>query len=214
MYILPPLVALGVVLMPLLSTVSILPRIRVSPGFALLDQNGATVTNEDLRGDIVVFGLASLDCDDTCRSTLTAMREAAQRFDETPADADEPQIRLVTILVDPIEDPGRLQEFVSEFDLDADTWSVVSGSESALRAVVGSGFEVYVARTADGGFVHDPAVFLTDHAGFLRAEYRTGTPRANTIAEDIDRVLTEARAGRVGGLLYNAAHSLSLSCGG
>jgi hypothetical protein len=47
----------------------------------------------------------------------------------------------------------------------------------------------------------------------LRAEYRTANPRASTLAADIERILNEARAGAVGGLLYTAAHSLSLSCG-
>ncbi|CAN5683714.1 hypothetical protein BH23CHL2_BH23CHL2_03090 [soil metagenome] len=73
---------------------------------------------------------------------------------------------------------------------------------------------MYLRKTDAGGFDCDPAIFLTDHAGILRAEYRTGTPRASTISGDIDRILTEASDGSVGGMLYNAAHSLSLPCGG
>lgn len=215
MYILPPLIALFVVLLPLLSTVSILPRIRVSPGFALMDQHGATLTNEDLRGDIVLFGLASLECDSNCETTLEAMRVAAEQASTavTGADAEAPGFRVVTIVVDPVDEPDALAEFARAHGIDAANWSVVSGSEAAVRAVVASGFEVYLANSADGSFVHDPGVFLTDHAGFLRAEYRTGNPRAGTIAGDIGRVLNEATAGSVGGLLYDAAHSLSLTCG-
>ncbi|MEZ4572271.1 MAG: SCO family protein [Thermomicrobiales bacterium] len=198
----------------MLSTIHLTANTRVSPGFALIDQSGATITNEDLRGDIVVIGLASLDCDDTCEATLGAMKQAAQQFSNASDDPDQPDIRLMTIIVDPVEQPNVLESFAEQHDLVEDRWSIVSGSESVLRAVVGSGFEVYLAKRGDGALVHDPAVFLTDHAGFLRAEYRTGSPRAATISEDIDRVLAEANAGKVGGILYNAAHSLSLSCGG
>ncbi len=216
MYVVPPLIALFVVLLPLLSTVSILPRIRVSPGFALLDQRGETLTSADLHGDIVVFGVVSLDCRESCEATLDAMRTAAARAAEASPDeagGEAPGVRVVSIVADPVEDPALLARFAADHDIDAERWSVVSGSEAAVRAVVASGFEVYLAKSADGAMVHDPGVFLTDHAGFLRAEYRTGNPRADTIADDIDRIMTEATAGAVGGLLYDAAHSLSLSCG-
>ncbi|CAN5683758.1 hypothetical protein BH23CHL2_BH23CHL2_03100 [soil metagenome] len=128
MYILPPLFALFVVLLPLLSTVSVLPRIRVSSGFALIDQRGQTLTNRDLHGQIVMFGLVSLDCGAPCRNTLGAMNEATRRFDAASADPDQPEIHLVTIVVDPIEDPEALQAFATKFDIVADEWSVVSGA--------------------------------------------------------------------------------------
>jgi cytochrome oxidase Cu insertion factor (SCO1/SenC/PrrC family) len=212
MYILPPMIALFVVLLPLLSTVSVLPRIRVSPGFALTDQRGETLTNVDLHGEIILFGLATLDCDAGCQETLDAMRGAAARAQLSAENPDEPGLRLVAIVVDAVDDPAVLAAFAGEFGLTSDNWSVVSGGEAVVRAVVNSGFEVYSSASA-AGVVHDPGIFLTDHAGFLRAEYRSGTPPAETIAADIDRILNEASAGAVGGLLYNAAHSLSLSCG-
>ena len=212
MYVLPSLIALFVVLMPLLSTVSVLPRIRISPGFALLDQRGETLTNAELHGDIAVFGLVSLKCDRNCAATLDAMREAAAQANVVTGEPDQPGLKLIAIVVDPVEDAQRLADFAAERGLDSKGWSVVSGSAATVRALVSSGFEVHLATLA-GGTVHDPAVFLTDHAGILRAEYRTGNPRSSTIAADIDRILNEANSGAVGGLLYNAAHSLSLSCG-
>lgn len=214
MYVLPPMIALFVVLLPLLSSVSVLPRIRVSPGFALIDQRGETLTNEDLRGDIILYGLVSLDCDDACQATINAMQRAAEQAAVVAEDADDPGLALVTIVVDAGDQPELLADFAVERGLDAEGWSVVSGSESAVRALVGSGFEVYMTTDQNGEIHHDSGIFLTDHAGFLRAEYRTGTPGPSTIAGDIERVVNEAKAGAVGGLFYNAAHSLSLSCGG
>ena len=147
MYILPPLIAVFVVLLPLLSTVSILPRIRISPGFALMDQQGDTLTNEDLRGEIVLYGIVSLNCDEGCVATIDAMKQAAIEANVVPEDPEQPGLRLVTIVVDPVVESETLADFASTFDMETDEWSVVSGSESAISAVVGSGFEVYFTKT-------------------------------------------------------------------
>lgn len=214
MYILPPLVALAVVL-PAISTITILPRIGASPGFVLMNQRGETVTSESLRGSIVVFSIASLGCDGGCSEALAAMKRIRQDFEAAAGDAGEhPDVRLVTIIVDGAGEPETLQRFAAAHGIDDGGWSVLSGSDVAVRAVVTSGFNVQLDGGSGGQVAVDPAVFLADHAGFLRAEYRTSTPQVDVIHADIERILDEAGAGGVGGLFYNAAHSLSLSCGG
>ncbi len=213
MYVLPPLIALAIVLVPTLSTVAVLPRLGVGPGYALIDQRGEIVSNESLRGDIIVYGLASLDCSDDCAASIAAMQAVQSEFPPSARSQDDPSIQFVLIVVDAIEDPDLLQKFGATQGIEDDRWSILSGNEAAIRAVVGSGFEVYLGRDDNGQVRYDPGVFLTDQAGFLRAEYRNGVPAVNVIQEDIGRVIAEANAGTVGGLFYNAAHSLSLTCG-
>jgi len=208
-YVLPPLIALAIVLVPTLSSAAILPRIGVGPGFALVDQQGQLVTNEQLRGEIVVYSLATTDCNAACAATLAALKDARERV---ALDA-EPAVRFVTIVVDAGDDPGALSAFAAAQGIVADDWTVLSGSEAAVRAVVSSGFEVYLGKAEDGSVTHGPGVFLVDQAGFMRAEYRAGTPIPSVVADDIGRIRTEANAGKVRGLFYDAAHSLSLSCG-
>lgn len=208
-YVLPPLVALAIVLLPTLSSAAILPRLSVGPGFGLTDQHGQFVTNEHLRGEIVVYSLATVDCNDACAATLAALKNARERA----AQDIEPPLRFVTLVVDAGADPRALSDFAEAHGIASDDWSVLSGDEAAVRAVVSSGFEVYLGRADDGSVTHGPGVFLVDHAGFLRAEYRTGTPSPSLVADDIGRIRVEANAGSVRGLFYDAAHALSLSCG-
>ena len=47
----------------------VLPRIGVSPGFALIDQSGRRLISEDLRGHIVVYNFADTDCAAPCPQT-------------------------------------------------------------------------------------------------------------------------------------------------
>jgi hypothetical protein len=123
-------------------------------------------------------------------------------------------VRLIAIVVDAAENPAALMQFAEAHGIAGEQWRVLSGSEAAVKAAVGSGFGVRFERASSGATSHDPAVFLSDHAGFMRAEYRGDAPRANVIGGDVERILDEANAGSVGGLFYSAAHSLSLSCGG
>ncbi len=47
----------------------ILPRITLAPGFALTDQDGNRLTNEDMRGKLVLYNITHTDCDPPCRQT-------------------------------------------------------------------------------------------------------------------------------------------------
>src|SRR5690606_41227209 len=78
-YVLPPLVALAIVLLPTLSSAAILPRLSVGPGFGLTDQHGQFVTNEHLRGEIIVYSLATADCKEACGPQLGAPETARAR---------------------------------------------------------------------------------------------------------------------------------------
>ena len=53
--------------------IKVLPRIRLSPGFAMLDQNGLRVTNESLRGSIVVFSYTYTRCQEKCAASLQTL---------------------------------------------------------------------------------------------------------------------------------------------
>ena len=213
MYVFPPAIALTVVLIPLVSTASVLPRIRVSPSFVLQDHRGQPITNQDLRGSIVLTGLATLECGDHCLAQLDTMRAAAESSRSAGDSSDTPPVKMLVVVVSPTENPEVVRQFAADHDLTGEEWIVVSGTESAISVLLASGFEVYFERSPDGVVTHGPGIFLTDHVGILRAEYRTGVPARLVVAGDIERIQTEATAGKVGGLLYNAAHSLSLSCG-
>ncbi len=73
--------------------------------------------------------------------------------------------------------------------------------------MVGAGFKVYYTPNGEDGYRVDPAFFLVDGWGILRAEYRYRIPRTDLLLRDIGLVTREARAatGMVR-LAYEAAH--------
>ena len=52
----------------------VLPRIMVAPGFSLVDQGGKRLTNEELRGNLVLYAFAQPDCQAPCLETSRDLR--------------------------------------------------------------------------------------------------------------------------------------------
>src|SRR5260370_18672146 len=80
--------------------------------FKLTDQNGQTVTDQDLKGHpfLVFFGFTH--CPDVCPTTLFEVSEILRALGP---DAD--RVRALFITVDPERDtPGLMKDYLSSFD--------------------------------------------------------------------------------------------------
>ena len=85
--------------------IKVLPRIRLSPGFAMLDQNAQQVTNESLRGSIVVFSYTYSRCPESCRPTLQTLNSLQTAI--ASLDTGGFPVKLVTISLDSQHDPPQ-----------------------------------------------------------------------------------------------------------
>jgi protein SCO1 len=184
----------------------VLPRIGLAPGYSLVDQDGQTLTSEDLRGRITLYNFTYGNCQAPCVDTTPQMQTVVDRLN----DLDEVgvPVRLVTISVDPNEDtPARLRTMGEQYGADFTQWRFATGDAQRLKYVVGGGFGVYYADRPGGGITLDPAFFLVDGAGLLRAEYRTATPDVAVILRDIKLIAQEAlNSTGATRLAYEAAH--------
>ena len=183
----------------------VLPRITLAPGFALTDQNGNQISNEDLRGQIVLYNFTYTNCEE-CAQTDEVMAQVQNRLDEV-AVADIP-IKLVTISVDPEHDtPEVLTEYAQSLSANPDQWVFATGSPAMLKSVIGGGFSLFYQQQEDGAFALDPGFMLIDGNGIMRAEYRTAVPEIDIILRDIGLLVEEAQnsngAAKLG---YEAAH--------
>lgn len=196
----------GVVAFATLRPILVLPRITLAPGFALTDQDGSRLTNEDMRGKLVLYNLTYTDCAEPCPPTSTVMQEVAARLPEL--ENGTVPVELVTISIDPQRDtPERLAQYAAGLDADTSRWHFVTGPLERLKWVIGSGFRVYFDHKEDGRIVFDPAFMLVDGMGILRAEYRTAAPGADRILGDMQLVLDEiARSKGANKVAYEAAH--------
>jgi len=199
------LAVLSVVAFATLQPIKVLPRIGLAPGFILTDQNGQRLTNEDLRGKIVLYNFSYTQCGEPCKGMDATMRAVQDRLagQETAV-----PVSLVTISFDPERDTSAaLQARAREVGADPARWRLAVGEPSQTKAIVGGGFEVYYEPDGKGGFKFDPAFALVDGWGILRAQHRNRTPDADVLVRQIRVVDDEVRKSRgVARLAYEAAH--------
>ncbi len=193
--------------------VKVLPRIRVAPGFLLVDQDGQPLSSEDLRGTVVLYGFAYSRCDlEACRQTEATLRAIQEGL---PArNLEGMSFRILTLSLDPVHDtPEALRAYARRVGADPAVWRFATVADPALlRAVVGGGFEVYYEPQADGSIRYDPVFLLVDGWGVIRAEYRYQTllPQTERILWHLEVLASEVRNSRgVGKLAYEAAHLFS-----
>ncbi|MCA8888062.1 MAG: SCO family protein [Parvularculaceae bacterium] len=136
---------------------------QFSADFALIDQDGAPLSDEDLRGKVllVYFGFAS--CPDVCPLALGRLSGALNEL----TDAERAEIAPLFITVDPDRDtPEAMKSFLS-FD---DRIIGLTGDRAAVEAAKAS-FKVYaqaqpLADSALGYTVqHTSLFYLVDRSG-------------------------------------------------
>ncbi|MCA9970467.1 MAG: SCO family protein [Anaerolineales bacterium] len=208
LWALPIVIALGLAAFSILRPIQVLPRIMLAPGYALTDQNGELLTNEDMRGKIVLYNVTYTNCADPCVQTSLFMQQVQARLGELPPSSVP--IELVTISIDPAHDtPEVLAAYAAELGA-TDRWHFVSGAANRLKAVVGAGFGLYYEPQPDGRFALDTGLMLVDGTGILRAEYVRKLPDMDIVLRDLNLLLEEAQNSEgMGRLAYEAAHLFS-----
>ncbi len=199
----------GLLAFVIFQPIKVLPRIRLAPGFALTAQDGRQISNEDLRGQFVLYNFTYTHCQAAgCPETDQVAREVYQHLGE--AKTDNIPVTLVTISFDPARDtPDALHAYAQSLGADPARWHFVTGDAGRIKAIIGSGFEVYYEAQPDGSFKFSPSMILVDGWGIIRAIYRPATnpPDASRILKHFDVLAQEVRNSKgVAKLGYEAAH--------
>ena len=135
--------------------------------FKLIDQNGQTLTDQDLRGHpfLVFFGFTH--CPDVCPTTLFEVSEILRALGP---DAD--RTRALFITVDPERDTAPImKDYLSSFDP-----HLLGGTgDPAAIAAVAKAYRVYYKKVPleDGGYTmdHTAIVYLMDKNGRFVAPF-------------------------------------------
>ncbi len=187
--------------------IKVLPRIGLGPGILLTDQDGRSVSSDTLRGKIVLYSFGFSRCTTPCQGSLTVLKDI-QHMLQADAASRTVAVQLVTISFDPAHDTSAvLRQMSLAAGADPALWAFTTGEPSRLKYAIGGGFEVYYGPNASGSFDYDPAMMLIDGWGIVRAEYRTPTPKLETVQRDV-RLLIEEAQNSVGAAryAYEAAH--------
>ena len=153
--------------------------------FRLVDQNGKTVTDADLKGkwSLVYFGYTH--CPDACP---TALNDISIALDELGPKRDA--VRPVFVTVDPERDtPEVLKSYVTAFD--APILALSGTPEEVAQAA--KGFRVYYAKHPEAGgdysMDHSSVIYVMDPEGRFTASFtQENTPEE--IAERLKKLLS------------------------
>ncbi|MCA9916665.1 MAG: SCO family protein [Anaerolineales bacterium] len=188
--------------------ITVLPRITLAPGFFLADETGEKFTSEDLRGQIVLYNFTYSNCTEPCLQTSQVMAEVQSRLAEV--DSSVP-IKLVSFSIDPDrDDAAQLAAYAQALGADPAIWHWATGGAAQLKSVIGGGFGVYYKEQENGYIELDPAFFMVDGSGLLRAEYRTNDPDVDIILRDFGLLAAEVdNSEGIYRFAYEAAHLFS-----
>jgi cytochrome oxidase Cu insertion factor (SCO1/SenC/PrrC family) len=138
--------------------------------FSLTDQNGRTVTRDDLRGKVWLASFIFTRCKSLCPRVTAAV---AQLADELGPQDD---VRLVTFSIDPEYDtPEVLNRYAKTYHADPDRWLFLTGPKKTIYGpVVKESFHYLAqpnegaARTPGNEVTHTAHVFVVDKKGVVR----------------------------------------------
>jgi len=199
-----PLVA--IVLFAVLQPVKVVPRIGLAPGFIFTDMNGERLSNEDLRGKMVIYNFTTTACEAPCidtSPTMQQLQEMVQRIDTRGI-----PVAMVTMLLDAEQaTPERMRAYAEQVGADPAIWHIVTGAPERLKQVVGGGFELYYEQKDNGVFEFAPMTALVDGNGILRVQYKRDAPDVDFVERDLQLMIDEVQnSAGAGGLVYEAAH--------
>ncbi len=200
------LLLIGLLAFAIFQPIQVLPRMALGPGFSFVDQAGARLTNEDLRGHLVLYTFTYTECRANCPQTSYTLQRVQERL--TQINTRGLPVDLVTISFDPARDtPQQLLAFARQLGADLAHWHFVTGEPTALKNVIGSSFGIYYTQADDGAFTFDPAFVLVDGTGIIRAKYRTANLDLAIVQRDLELIATEAQHSQgAARLAYEAAH--------
>ena len=156
-----------------------LPVIRAVPEFSLTDQNGQTVTNDDLRGRIWIADFIFTRCKGPCPLMTARMLEMQRALTKTP------EVKLVSVTVDPEYDtPEVLKAYAEANHANPDRWKFLTGDKEVIEKLVTEGFMQHLAEE-NGEPVHGTMFLIVDGNGMVRSARMLEDP------ELIPKILTD-----------------------
>lgn len=165
-----------------------LPVYGTMPAFQLQDQSGASVTEDALRGHVVVINFIFTRCPTVCPVFSMKMRRIQDRTEDMGD-----MLKLVSFTVDPAYDtPEVLAAYAREHGADPARWRFLTGTSDDIRRIATEGLMLAMDQqgTLPGGapdIIHGEHFVLLDHTLQIRGYYSSDD------AKRIERMLRDAR---------------------
>jgi protein SCO1/2 len=168
-----------------------LPVIATVPDFSLTEASGRIVSRQDLAGKPWVADLVFTHCGGICPTMSAAMSRLVT------SSSDLPQVRFVSISVDPANDtPEALTAYAERFKADRTRWLFLTGEQDAIRRLAVEGLKLPLAdgdpAQGEDAILHSQRFVLVDADSQVRGTYEVRDQEAMfKLRGDLER-LTEA----------------------
>jgi protein SCO1/2 len=162
------------------------------PHFALIERDGRTVTETDLKGSVSILTFIFTRCTDSC-PLQTARMSQLQR------DIDDPQLRLVSVTVDPLYDtPAVLTAYAARYGASQDRWLFLTGAPDVVWRFMGDMLRLPPppgpAASAAPSIAHTSSFLLLDRALTIRGHYSSDPARLDELRRATLALLREPAA--------------------
>ena len=143
------------------------------------DQGGRAVRLAELRAPVRVVALVYTHCEATCPLVVADLK----RVEASVAAARRGDVRFVLVSLDPERDtPGRLAEWARATRLDPARWTLLAGSDEAVRELAAT-LDVRYQRQAGGEVAHANVITVVAPDGTIAHQQAgLGDPAGETIA--------------------------------
>lgn len=143
-----------------------LKKFNQVPTFEFVDQNGDTITNQSLKGNVYIVDFFFTSCPTICGPMSHNLKQVQQQL------KDYKDFKIVSISIDPEYDTQSvLKRYANRHDAIDGTWHFVRGDQQATYQLARQGFSAYVAQSKDTliKFEHSGNFALVDRQGFIRS---------------------------------------------
>ena len=158
----------------------------IGGAFTLVDQEGRTVTDGDLRGKWLLVYFGYTHCPDACPTALSDMAEA---LDQLGHKAEK--VQPVFISIDPERDtPAVMKDYLASFEIPV--LGLTGSKEQVARAA--KAFRVYYAKSGDASSAdyamdHSSIIYVMDPEGRFIANFTHETP-PERIAQRLQQLIS------------------------
>lgn len=173
-----------------------LERFGTVPDFSLTERSGRRLSLAELQGKIWIANFIYTSCKDACPLQSAEMAGLQTDF------ASEPDVRLVSISVDPARDtPQVLSAYAHSFKAHPDRWLFLTGKREEIYRLAQEGFRLSAAPASDGVgqngpiILHSSRFVLVDGQARIRGYYDSQDAEALArLREDVKKLFRENKA--------------------
>lgn len=144
--------------------------------FSLLNQEGKTVTLDDLKGKIIIADFFFTHCPTICPTLTLNMKRLAESIHsgERVGDPTNKQIHFISFSIDPERDSvERLKFWADKYQINPEQWWLLTGDKKLIYDLVIDELKVGVVdgKGVDTNFIHSDRFVLIDSNRHVRGYY-------------------------------------------